>query len=85
MCISQPGDALSTALQVFEDLCQLYLGSQKHKLLPEAMRLISDQGAQITPAEVTGILDADRKDPAAALQHAIKHMQGVLDRQQPRQ
>lgn len=69
-------------LQVFQDLCHLYLGSQKHKLMPEAMRLIADRGAQITPADVTGILDADRKDPTAALQHAVKHLEGLLQKQQ---
>ena len=71
--------------QVFQDLCHLYLGSQKHKLLPEAMRLISEEGVQITPADVTGILDADRQDPTAALQHAVKHLSGLLHKQQQQQ
>ena len=46
--------------QVFPGMCHLYLGSPKHKLLPEEMRLISEEGAQFAPADVTCILDDDR-------------------------
>ena len=45
------------------------------------MSLISDKGAHITPADVTGVLDANRKDPTAALQQATRQLQAALQKQ----
>ena len=56
--------------EVFAALCKTYLGITEHPLLEQLAGVLRpDQN--ITPAEVTAVLDANRQDPDAALQQIL--------------
>ncbi|KAK9822037.1 hypothetical protein WJX74_002203 [Apatococcus lobatus] len=53
--------------RVFKHLCSTYLGLQDDKLMLPVCALLEYQKAQITPAQVAGLFDAHKGDPAGAL------------------
>lgn len=60
--------------EVFRSLCKTYLGVTEHPTINEIQAVLTP-GAKIAPADVTAILDANRRDPEKALQHLLEHLQ----------
>ena len=60
--------------EVFKSLCRTYLGVQEHPMLSHLQPLLTPS-TKVAPADVTAILDADRRDPDKALQRMLEHLQ----------
>lgn len=61
--------------EVFKSLCRTYLGLTDHPLLSDVQPLLMPS-SKVAPADVTAILDANRRNPDKALQHMLEHLQG---------
>ena len=62
--------------EIFQSLCKTYLGVTEHPRF-EAIQQLLQPSAKVSPASVTAVLDAHRRQPEEALKHMLTYLQGM--------